>query len=238
MGQEIPAASLPWTYLPVWLLATTPLFILIFLILIGFMRDKLKNRLWVLLTLTLAVNFMLVLVLKPVLYDGLRHFLFFLPLLAVLATMSLIEFLVNTKNSGFRWTVLAVAGLNLPLVLNQMFRLHPYEYVYFNELVGGLKGSEGKFDNDYWGASYKEAVEWLKQNEAKDPSKIYKVNGSGNAYQIAYYFAPNMLWSDLKDADYYLSCTRDGKHRLVDASKIIHKIEREGVPLNYIFKLK
>ena len=73
MGREVPAASLPWTYLPVWLLATTPLFILIFLILIWFMKDKLKNRLLVLFTLTLAVNFMLVLLLRPVLYDGLRH---------------------------------------------------------------------------------------------------------------------------------------------------------------------
>jgi hypothetical protein len=158
--------------------------------------------------------------------------------MALLAAMSLIETLKNARALWLRPAILAFAGLNMALVLNHMVRLHPYEYVYFNECIGGLKGSEGKFDNDYWGASYKEAVEWLKRNEAKDPNRIYKVNGSGNAYQIAYYFPPNMAWSDFKDADYYLSCTRDGKHKLADASKVIHKIEREGVPLNYIFKLK
>jgi hypothetical protein len=238
MGREVPADSLPWTYLPVWFIVTTPLFILLFLGLIFLMRDKLKNRLFVLFSAALALNFALVLGLKPVLYDGLRHFLFLLPVAAVLAAMSFIEFLKNTKSNLPRWGIVAAAGLNMAVVAGHMARLHPYEYVYFNEVTGGLRGSEGKFDNDYWGASYKEAVEWLKKNEAKDPKRILKVNGSGNAYQIAYYFAPNMRWSGFEDADYYLSCTRDEKHKRAEASKIIHVVEREGVPLNYVFKLR
>ena len=124
-------------------------------------------------------------------------------------------------------------------MIDQLVRLHPYEYIYFNGLTGGLKGAQGKFDNDYWGASFKEAVEWLKNNEIKDPKKIYKIYGSGNPYQIFYYFTPNMHWTDhLQDADYYLSYTRDDKQNLADPFKVIHVIEREGVPLNYIFKLK
>src|SRR6185369_1804654 len=114
-------------------------------------------------------------------YDGLRHFLFLLPVAAVLAAMSFIEFLKNTKSNPLRWGIVAAAGLNMAVAAGHMARLHPYEYVYFNEMTGGLRGSEGKFDNDYWGASYKEAVEWLRKNEAKDPNRVVKVYGSGNA---------------------------------------------------------
>jgi hypothetical protein len=38
-------------------------------------------------------------------------------------------------------------------------RLHPYEYVYYNELVGGVRGAYGQFELDYWCTSYREAVQ-------------------------------------------------------------------------------
>jgi hypothetical protein len=120
-----------------------------------------------------------------------------------------------------------------------MHLLHPYEYVYFNELTGGLKGSVGKFDNDYWGASTREAVEWVKKNGLTDPKKVYQINSSGNNYQVLPYLNERMVWTDnLKDADYYLSTTRDGKDKRVDSSKIVYAVQRENVPLCYVFKVK
>jgi hypothetical protein len=135
--------------------------------------------------------------------------------------------------------IIGLAAINLLAVAFHMVRLHPYEYLYFNELTCGLKGSEGKFDNDYWGASFREAVEWLKANEIKDDKRICKIYGSGNPYQIFYYFSGNMKWVDnIKDADYYLSTTRDKKHLLAGSAPVIHVVRREGVPLNYIYMLK
>jgi hypothetical protein len=135
-----------------------------------------------------------------------------LPILAAIAALSASEWLQYSKRKWLFKTILVYASFNGFTVASHLTRLHPYEYIYFNELTGGLKGSQGNFDNDYWGASFKEAVDWLEKNETKDPNKTYKVTGSGNSYQIFYYFTPNMKWVDnLKDADYYISYTRDNK---------------------------
>jgi hypothetical protein len=240
LGREIPSSQLPWTYLPMWILVTTPLFILFFLgASFFFMRNKLKNNLLVLLTVALAINILLYLVLRPVLYDGLRHYLFFLPLMAAVAALCTIEFIQNSKHLLLRKIVLAFCLLDILVLGVHLIRLHPYEYVYFNGLIGGLKGAEGSLDNDYWGASNKEAVEWLNRNECKDSGRIYKVTGSGNPYQIFYYFPENVKWVDnLRDADYFISTTRDNKQKAADPFQVIHVVEREGVPLSYVFKLK
>jgi hypothetical protein len=240
MGREIPAPDLPRRYLPLWLLITTPLFILIwFLKSFGAIKKIRQNPLWLLLALALGLNLVFYLLLKPVVYDGLRHFLFLLPIISVMAAGTLAEFLTNGRPSipqRVAWIVTALLAL---LVAVDGVRLHPYEYVYFNELTGSLRGAQGRFEADYWGASYKEAVEWVQTQEPADRKKPILLNANGNSYQLACYFDDRLGWTDdLTKADYYLSTTRDGKDKLVDASKIVHIVEREGVPLNYVFKLK
>jgi hypothetical protein len=42
-------------------------------------------------------------------------------------------------------------------------RLHPYEYIYYNELVGGVRGAEGRFDLDYWCTSFREGIAVINQ---------------------------------------------------------------------------
>jgi hypothetical protein len=239
-GRQILSTQLPWTYLPLWILVTAPLIILFFLgASFWFVRRKKENLLFVLLALALCLNLALDFIFKPVLYDGLRHFLFLLPIMAVLAAMSALEFWVSFDRILIKKTIIAFSVLGIFAVASHLARLHPYEYVYFNELIGGLKGSEGRLDNDYWGASYREAVEWLKKNEIKDSKRVYRIAGSGNSYQIFYFFSENMKWVDgLKGADYYLSTTRDDRQKAVDPSKVIHVVDREGVPLCYVFKLK
>ncbi len=240
LGHEILSTQLPWYYVPLWLLVTTPLFILFFLGgVFFFMRNKKENPLVILPGCALLLNLALFMLVRPVLYDGVRHFLFLLPVLAVLAAASALEFFQKSHSSRFGKIVLAFSLLNFLAISSHLVRLHPYEYVYFNELTGGLRGSAGHFDNDYWGASFKEGVEWLKQNTLQDSRETYKISGTGSPYQIFYYFTGNMKWVDnLKDADYFLSYTRDRKQESVDPSKVIHVVEREGVPLCYIFKLK
>jgi hypothetical protein len=240
LGREILSTQLPWYYLPVWFLIGLPLFLLFF---IGYsltgLRKKWKDPLFILMLSAMAVILGGYFLARPVIYDGLRHFLFLIPILVVLAAAGAIEFCLGFKRPLLKKIIIGLASLNLLAVTYHMVRIHPYEYLYFNELTCGLKGSEGKFDNDYWGASFRETVEWLKSNEIKDQKRIYKIHGSGNPYQIFYYFTGNMKWVDnIKDADYYLSTTRDKKHLLAGSAPVIHVAEREGVPLNYVFKMK
>ena len=237
MGREIPAPDLPRSYLPVWLFITTPLFILgwFFASLAALKKIK-DNPLFLLLSLALGLNLTLYFILKPVVYDGLRHFLFLSPLISVMAAGAFAEFLMARQTR--RVAVLVTAFLAL-LATADLVRLHPYEYVYFNEIPGGLKGAQSRFETDYWGASFKEAVEWVETQEPTNGKKPILINASGNSYQLVCYFDDGLAWTDdISKADYYLSTTRGGKDKLVDASKIVHIVEREGVPLNYVFKLK
>jgi len=55
---------------------------------------------------------------------------------------------------------LFATGLVLPAI--GMARLHPYEYVYFNEISGGVRGAQSRFMLDYWGLAFKQAGQALR----------------------------------------------------------------------------
>jgi hypothetical protein len=239
-GQGIPASTLPWTYLPVWLGVTTPLFILFFL---GgawaFIRDKVHSGLLVLMACAAAVNLGLYFVLHPTIYDGLRHFLFLLPIFAAIAALSAVSLWESKGFGSWKKALWVAAALNMGCVVVHIALLHPYEYVYFNEFTGGLAGAQGRYETDYWGASLKEGVEWLGKNGFEDPKRNYKLASNGERWQLLFYAPRNASWTqDLREADYYISTTRSGRHELADPFRVVHVVKREGVPLCYVFKMK
>jgi hypothetical protein len=74
---------------------------------------------------------------------------------------------------------------------------------------------------------------------SKEPNKTYLITASGNPYQIFCYFPPNVKWTDnLSKADYYLSTTRDDKEKIKMPFKSLDRVAREGVTLNYVYRLK
>ncbi len=48
--------------------------------------------------------------------------------------------------------LLAMAGIEVAVVFADSIRLHPYQYVSFNRLTGGIPGAAPLFELDYWGA--------------------------------------------------------------------------------------
>jgi hypothetical protein len=77
---------------------------------------------------------------------------------------------------------------------------HPYQVVFFNSVVGGLKGAQeegfmgAKFTEatDYWGASYRKGLEWL--NAHAEPDSYFFV---GVAEHIINYTPSSWIRSDL-----------------------------------------
>ena len=53
------------------------------------------------------------------------------------------------------------AGIASPVV--EMIRLHPYQYTYFNHLIGGVAGARPYFMVDYWGLSMTQASRELSE---------------------------------------------------------------------------
>src|SRR5579871_2813007 len=235
-GRMVSANELPWTYLPLWLLVSTPLFILFFLAAIPFVVKKFpQNRLLVFFGLALAVNLALVFALKPVVYLGMRHFLYLLPILGLLAALSASEFLLNIRNRTVFWAVSLLVLANMVVVAGHMVRLHPYEYVYFNEFTDGLPGAYGRFEIEDRGTAAKEAVAWLMAHRFTDPAKTYHVASYQDPFSTVYYLPSNVKYEDSSDkADTLILLPFSGQHRL--KNPLLYSVTREGVPLMDVYE--
>jgi hypothetical protein len=121
----------------------------------------------------------------------------------------------------------------------RMMALHPYEYIYFNDLSGGLTNAEGRFETDYWGAAYREAALWLKDHELAHPNHVVTIHSKGNAIQtLAYLTDRPVRWGTLDEADYFICSTRWDEFKQAGDQPPLFKVVRETVPLCYVYRMK
>jgi hypothetical protein len=112
-----------------------------------------------------------IVVLHSTLYDGIRHVLFLIPILAVVASFGLLRLLPLLR----RHPAIAAAGAGayvthamLTLVL-----LHPLEYAAFNVVAGGVSGAHGRFEQDYWSLAVLPALRQLEDRiDREDPERF------------------------------------------------------------------
>ena len=92
---------------------------------------------------------------RPAMYNGIRHFVFVLPPLALLGGLAGAQLADVLDRRG---AIAAAAGIAVLLVglaapTLELIRLHPFEYTYFNRLAGGVAGARPRYMLDYWGLS-------------------------------------------------------------------------------------
>jgi hypothetical protein len=234
---------LPWYYLPKWIFITTPL-VIIFCFMLGcFSLIRRQNifdgsrQLSIFLLMTFFLPVIFVIILSPTLYNGWRHFLFLSVPLVIIATLG-IQYLQNSK-LAYSKTFLTIFILgNALFVLKDMHALHPYEYIYFNEIIGGVKGAYGKYEMDYWGKSYQEATKWLIKNELTS-KKQYLIKTCGDKLSSTYYFLPTMhVEPNREKADYFICNPSDLEFDLGNKYKTLFIVTREGIPLSYVKKIQ
>ena len=257
-GNYFRADNLPWHYILVSMMTTTPI-IYIFLFFIGIIcfskqiiRNsaecyfKYKNEL-IFFTWFFFPLFM-VIFLKSVLYDSWRHLFFVYPafLLFSLKGLVFINQFIKTKFSGltFRYIkrfFLLIIGFSLINIGCLMIRYHPFQYVYFNKLIGrDFKKAKQNFDLDYWGLSYKQALGYILDNDSKKQIKIYVINSPGkdNAaileadkrIRLAYVEEPGQ-------ADYFLSNFR-GHQEDYPYQQEFYSVKINGAIIMIVYKLK
>lgn len=238
-GRLLGKEDRPPSYLPVWLFISTPLFILVTFFLspvIYYFKESPRKAL-LLFLLSILVNLISYFVLNPVIYNGLRHFLYLLPIIIIVSIISTIEMLriVDQKSKLLLILSLIVIITSMTFVFREKCKLYPYEYIYFNEIIGGLPKASGRFDSEYWGASYKENAVWLRENIKSDkPIKVYACNVS---FSVDYYSQKKFEMVGSKaDADYII-CDYDNTLKDNSSFEIMNVIERLGVPINYVGKL-
>ncbi|MBL8833993.1 MAG: hypothetical protein JNL71_16500 [Rhodospirillales bacterium] len=150
-------------------------------------------------------------VLRPVTYDGIRHFLFVLPPLAAVAALGLDRLVAASRGmpvvarAALAAMAFAVGGSHA-LYLRE---IHPYQYAYYNALVGGMRGAAGRFELDYWGSSYREAALALRAHLATAAGGPRTVFVCAEGSSAAPFLAPELeLTVDDRTADFYIATTR------------------------------
>ncbi|MCJ7645779.1 hypothetical protein MUO65_02590 [bacterium] len=225
LGRGVKAANLPWHYIPVWIIISTPLFYS-FCFFVGCfvsMKLLLRNSIQSYLSKKNDFIFMLwfflplvaVIVFGSVLYDAWRQMFFVYPAFLMLSLVGL-TFLfesIKTKFQGLYYKIInaivifLVAG-NLINTAQFMTRYHPYQNVYFNRLAGrDMKEIKNNFELDYWGLSYRKALEYILRN---DPDKVIKVNLASFPGTII----ANILTSDDRNRLVYVKNPDEAKYFL------------------------
>jgi hypothetical protein len=238
LGKAYSPSDRPQSYLFIWLLLTTPVSILA-LIIVSFFRNV--GSLKFLLLISIGLQLILYFILHPVIYNGLRHYLFLLPQLVILACLSFVDLIRNTKYKNV--TIIMVA-INIVFVAYSYIRLHPYENIYFNALAGGTKGVVGKMELDYWGATDKEGLAWLKnylqQNVPSNQWKRVNVFACSKSVSLEYYLPEVINVNETPSQADYIVCHNNFTIPEIEKQynvTLLHIVERNGTPLNYIFKV-
>ncbi len=248
-GQMYYADNLPRDYLPGYLLIMLPEFVLAGLAgAAGLAAHRLtagRSALtreavgrWGLVSLAAVLPVLLIIVMHSVVYNGIRHVLFVLPPLCVLAAGAVdrgVAWLAG-RARGPRIALAAAAVAWLGWHVWSVVRIHPHEYIWYNALPGGLRGVYMKYELDYWGNAYPEALRaLLAETGGRAPS--------GRKFRVAACGAPRALEAGLPDAFEYVEEQRDadfvigivglGCGEMRPGREVLYVV-REGVPLAYV----
>jgi hypothetical protein len=136
------------------------------------------------------------------------------------------------------WKGLVVAAVLVPGVIS-IWRLHPYEYVYYNSLVGGVRGAAGRFEMDYWCTSYREAMQYVNDvAPAGARVAVHWFPSLASPYarrDLAVYGANSDADFQRSQPDYVLSCSITNSHlRYFLGLGIIHEIKSDGALLTLV----
>ncbi len=161
--------ALPWYYTPKYILISIPIAVIIGMLLYPFVGGLKKENRFTSLIVYFSFIFPIfwIVYTNANVYGGWRHSMFaYLPMVvsAGLGFNALVEFVKN-KYAKIALSVLPCLLLTTPLI--HIIKNHPYEYVYFNEFVGGVKGAYGDYEMDYYYHSTREASEWIIANAKK-----------------------------------------------------------------------
>ena len=230
-GKTYPANDLPANYVPTFLAIqlTEPVWLLFFVGLtaavFGLVKKQVENR--ELLALT-CVWFILPLltfvILRPTLYDNFRQCFFIVPPIFFMAGLAFDQ-IRKPVSQGLLIALILLPGLVASI------RLHPYEYVYYNQLVGSAKGAVDRFELDYWGTSYREAAN--EANRIASPNANVWVDGPAHLFNRfarpdLHIFSPQ----EAERADHYDVVVTLARYNLEKTSfpeaPIVYAVIREG----------
>lgn len=253
-GVWMAPSQLPFFYLPLMLAIRLPEAVLLGIAAaVGFSAAFLRRRRspseiadalpFIVLAVALLFPIAFCAVFRPNIFHGYRHFLFLVPVAAVVSALGWDGVWRWTSARAPRWGrwiggALSAAALFQAAVIASLF---PFEYIYYNDLIGGVRGAAGYFETDYWGSSMREATVDLerfveKEDGGRPAPRHYSVAVvCANPLSASYFFTPIFKRSkQVDDADFVVERSNADCSTPI-AGRIVAQVKRSGVVLSTVF---
>lgn len=209
-GGFYPSEALPWQYIPTWIGISTPIIILAgFVFGIGdwiieiyqYLRYETGSNLtafykwlsdddtlkWLAVVVWMIIPIISIYIFHSVLYNGWRHLFFIYPAIVLFSTRGFSALHSHFSVRTGRYTaitiliaIVLVVGLFEPISF--LTRYPRYGTAYFNQLAGDPSTLRQRFEMDYWGLSYKEAIDYILATDSSNNIPIYMADVSGPDY--------------------------------------------------------
>ncbi|MBC8196284.1 MAG: glycosyltransferase family 39 protein [Candidatus Marinimicrobia bacterium] len=262
-----------WYYLPFWFAITTPISFLVlfifgnFIVIYRLSKSVYKYKYILFCILGIIIPFSILIILSSTLYDGWRHFFFTYPFSTIIISFGMFQLmsflkLYYSQNYQLIMRILLICIFSGPAY--SIIKLHPYQQVYFNALVG--KDPMRNFEGDYWGTTYRRGFEWISENTTEDTVRIWLGSGFGKGIGITWkniWFIEkekrrkiiivdlieskrlNINGQNIMDADYYITNFRGSQDDYYGRSKLrlypfeneVYSINKGGMKILGIYKL-
>ncbi|HEY9191521.1 MAG TPA: glycosyltransferase family 39 protein [Methyloversatilis sp.] len=243
-GEVMKIGDVPRSYLPTYLAVRMPELTLAGLALalpaaIGSLRHRPGAwRRWLPVVLAASLPILLAVATRPSLYNGIRHFTFLLPPLAVIAAGGLHAGWQVVRQRRIRalcFAALCLLGVAAPLAA--MTRLAPYHYLNYNLFGGGFAGAAaGRWETDYWSDGVREATSQLNAYLATEahPAEPWQVAVCAESVQAGAWLGPDFIVTrDWVRADFFISTTHMACDEVL-RGKVIGQVMRAGSALTIV----
>jgi len=224
-GTQYPSTALPVSYLPTLLgiQLTEPVWVVFLLGLAAAVSgSRMRRDLIALLAIWFFIPLLSFMTLRTVLYDNFRQVLFILPPVFIVSGLTF----EKIRRPAAQAAVIVL--LVLPGIIG-IGKLYPYEYVYYNSLVGGTDGAFRKFELDYWGTSYREAAAFV-NTTAPERATVW---AEGPAHLFTLYARPDLkVYStgEVERADHYEYVVATSRYNLDQIAfpdaKVVYSVRR------------
>jgi len=238
-GTLVDSQHIPLSYIPVLMvLQLTETTLLLLLIGAFSVLKKVRWDLIALLLIWFAVPAVGTISMHVNLYNNLRQLFFIFPPLFLVAGLGLDWLLARIQRPNFRFLVLFL--ILLPgLYANIM--LYPYQYIYYNQLIGGVHGAYRVYELDYWDLAFKEAQSYI--NQAAGPNaNIFAGDSKPSAQTFA---RPDLIFNaygarkkSLEKYDYIIVGTAGNSDQKFSGFRTVFVVQRDGVPIVFVKKPK
>ncbi|HZY24470.1 MAG TPA: tetratricopeptide repeat protein [Bacteroidales bacterium] len=245
---------MPWYYLPKSMAITIPIVVSSgFVLFLIFIKSKLnRNNLIKYLLILFTIFFPVIFVIyeKSNIYSSWRQFLFLYPGIVLLASIGYRNLHDFVRVKYLKWGLVIILVLLSIHPVKFMLNNPEFYYLYYNQLVGGLKGAYSNYETDYYYVSQTAASEWLIDYlKTKKPDEKVKVKAT---YSVEWQFRkhPEIETSyfryeerSLSDWDYAIVTNRyippfQLKKKIWPQKDAIHLIYADDVPVCAIIERK